>query len=56
VSFAREEDAHTCLDDTGRAIVRELYHAVSSLTEEPAPLILISSWADGVDDEEILEG
>src|SRR6478736_6418692 len=53
---AAQQVASTCLDETGRAIVRELYHAVSSITDEPALLILISSWADGVDDEDILEG
>lgn len=45
----------TCLDETGQEIVRELYHAISNLTDDPGLLAVISSWGDTLDDTEVLE-
>jgi hypothetical protein len=45
----------TCLDDTGNAIVRELYKAVGSLTDDPSLLSCIGSWGDTMDDAEVLQ-
>jgi hypothetical protein len=44
----------TCLDDTGHKIVRELYKAVSTLTDDPGLLSCIGSWGDTMDDAETL--
>lgn len=45
----------TCLDETGRKIVRELYHAVSNLTDDLGLLAVVGSWGDTLDDA-VLEG
>ena len=46
----------TCLDETGINIKNELYKAVSALTGDPCLLAMIGSWADTLDDEDILSG
>jgi hypothetical protein len=45
----------TCLDDTGHMIVRELYKAISSLTNDAGLLSCIGSWGDTMDDAEVLQ-
>jgi hypothetical protein len=55
VRGTREQPMQTCLDDTGNAIVRELYKAVSSLTDDAGLLSCIGSWGDTMDDAEVLE-
>lgn len=44
----------TCLNDTGHKIVRELYQAVRTLTDDPGLLSCIGSWGDTMDDAEVL--
>ena len=44
----------TCLDDTGHKIVRELYQAVNTLTDDPGLLSCIGSWGDTMDDVDVL--
>ena len=46
----------TCLDKTGMEITNELYKAVEDLGGSPCLLAMIGSWADTLDDDEILAG
>lgn len=45
----------TCLDETGAEIVKEIYVAVSRVTDDAGLLSIIGSWGDTMDDRHILD-